>query len=174
MDGEGLERSPAIPPANVPLVQGFAVIEDLVFFGDGSSDMGVVVHVVVEDVVGIQGGGGKTGIGAAGVVGFELIGLGLGVDADVRCCSRAVVGVGVISSVIFPLAVQPFVGIGGGGFFEYGSVKRRIEALGDGVAGKEFNEKVGAIGGGDDGRPSGIGFVLIDEGAGRSDGESGD
>ena len=107
-----------------------------------------------------------------GVVGFVLRGLGLGVDADVRCCCRSTVR--VISSVIFPLAVQPFIGIGDGGFFEYVSVKRRIEALGDGVAGKEFNEKVCAIGGGDDGRPSGIGFVLVGKSAGGGDCQSGD
>ena len=119
-----------------------------------------------------RGGGREVGVDAAGIVGFVLRGLGLGVDAAVRCCSRAVVG--VISLVIFPLAVQPFLAIGDGGFFEYGGVKRRIEALGDGVAGKEFNEKVCAIGGGDDGRPSGVGFVLVGKSAGGSDCQSGD
>lgn len=57
-------------------------MEDCVGYFHAASEIGVVVHVVVDDVVGIEGGGGEFGVGAAGVVGLVLRGLSLGVGVD--------------------------------------------------------------------------------------------
>ena len=119
-----------------------------------------MVHVVVDDVVGIDGGGGEFGVGAAGVVGFILRGLGLGVDA-VEQCSVARFVVLMASYTQLAVAVKSIPAIGDGGFLEYVAVKRRIKPYGDAVAD------------GKDDRPSGMRSLVI-EGAGSSDGQSRD
>ena len=127
-----------------------------------------MVHVVIDDVVGINGGGV-----VSGVVSFVLRGRGLGVDAVEQCSvARLVVLIALHAQLAF--AVKPIPAIGFGGFFEYVAVKRRIETHGDAVAGKDFDEKVGAAGDGKDEKPSSVGSVLIGKGAGGGDGQSGD
>ena len=59
----------------------FFFLKDCVGYFHASSESGVVVHVVVNDVVSIQGRGRVSGVGAAGSVGFVLRGLGLSVYA---------------------------------------------------------------------------------------------
>ena len=144
-------------------------MEDLVFFSNATSKIGVVADVV-EDFVFVEACSISSSFG---VVRFVLIGHGFCVDAQGRCCSRAIVAVGIISLVISAIAVAPAVGIRVSSFLDF-CIERCVELFADTLAGKSLDEKVFADVGGEDDRPSGLGSVLIDESSGSGDGQSGD
>ena len=79
-EGDGLESSRAgtIPATYVPIIQGFSIREDLVFFGNATSKIGVVADVV-EDFVFVEACSISSSFGA---VRFVFIGHGFCVDAQ--------------------------------------------------------------------------------------------